>query len=315
MPLLKPLDIDPVVFQDFEARISLDSFCRLLEALSALSSRETFGIDYANFFQTGGTGVLGQGIAAAPTVEAAFRFMTTNMTMLVDHRIHEVTYESDTVTIEWSYSPLIISNEQCTSFLVRLMVNALSALTGGRQTYGSFAFQHQAPKNLKQFGKAFPGKLLFDQEVNCAVIMIDLFGEENPGSNPPLFDLMEQTCSRAIKELQSNKPLTLSLQEDILENLSSGGLSIEAAARRHGLSIRTLQRRLKDHDVTYETLIDDARASLVEALLQDERKTMAQIADEVGYSDQSAFSRAVVKRFNLTPTQLRISLLNDRQLH
>ena len=310
-PLLKSLGLDATNFEDFDARMSFDAFCRLLEVLSTLSDKETIGIDYANFFRPGGTGALGQGLAVAPNVEAVFRFLTTHMTIIVDHRIYEATYEREALTIEWSYSPLITSCDQYTDFAVRSTVRILDAITAGRQTYGFFSFQRQAPRNTKLFRQAFPGKLLFGQETNRVEFKTDLFDMANPNSNPTLFELMQQTCAKIANERRSNKPFDLSLREDIMESLPSGGLDIETAARRHGMSVRTLQRRLEDFEMTYETLLDDVRSSLIEVLLKDPDKSMAQIAEAVGYSDQSAFSRATVKRFQLTPTQLRAALTKD----
>ena len=310
-PLLKSLGLDATNFEDFDARMSFDAFCRLLEVLSTLSDKETIGIDYANFFRPGGTGALGQGLAVAPNVEAVFRFLTTHMTIIVDHRIYEATYEREALTIEWSYSPLITSCDQYTDFAVRSTVRTLDAITAGRQTYGIFSFQRQTPRNTKLFRQAFPGKLLFGQETNRVEFKTDLFDMANPNSNPTLFELMQQTCVKIANERRSNKPFDLSLREDIMESLPSGGLDIETAARRHGMSVRTLQRRLEDFEMTYETLLDDVRSSLTEVLLKDPNKSMAQIAEAVGYSDQSAFSRAIVKRFQMTPTQLRAALTKD----
>jgi len=311
-PLLKSLGIEASAFTEFDARMSFDVFCRLLEVLSTLSNEETFGIEYANSFRKGGTGALGHGLVAAPNIEALIRFMTTHITMLVDHRFYEATYEREAVTIEWSYSPLITSRDQYTDFAVRSIVKTLSVVTNGRQAYDLFAFQRQAPRNIKLFREAFPGKLLFGQETNRVVFKTDLFAMDNPYSDPPLFELMRQTCEKTIKERRSSKPFDLSLREDIIESLPSGGLAIETAARRHGMSVRTLQRRLEDCGMTYEALLDDVRSSLTEVLLKDPDKSMAQIAEAVGYSDQSAFSRAIVKRFQLTPTQLRAALTKDR---
>ena len=311
-PLLRSLGIDASKFSDFDARMSFDAFCRLLEVLSTLSNKETIGIDYAQFFRRGGTGPLGQGLAAAPNIEAVFRFLTTHMTILVDHRIYEATYEREALTIEWSYSPLITNCDQYTDFAVRSVVKALDTKTAGRQAYGIFAFQRQEPRNTKLFRQVFPGKLLFGQETNRVEFKTDLFAMDNPYSNPNLFELMQQTCTKIANERRSNKPFDLSLREDVMESLPSGGLDIETVARRHGMSVRTLQRRLEDCGMTYETLLDDVRSSLIEVLLKDPDKSMAQIAEAVGYSDQSAFSRAIVKRFQLTPTQLRAALTKDR---
>lgn len=310
-PLAQTIGIDPKLFADFDARVDFDAFCRLLEVLATISKRETFGIDYANFFHPGGTGALGQGLAAAPTIEVLFRFLTTYMTTIADHRFFEATYEQDAVTIEWSYSPLLTRSDHYVDFSVRSVVKILAAITKGRQRYKLFSFRHEAPKNVEQFRLAFPGPLRFGQDSNQVVFATDLFDMANPQGDPVAFEFMRQACEKNMARRRMNKPLDVSLREDIVEQLPNGGLSIEEASHQYGMSVRTMQRRLSGLEMTYESLVDEARASLILALLKDPTASMAMVAESVGYSDQSALSRAVVKRFDQTPTQLRVHLLKS----
>lgn len=68
--------------------------------------------------------------------------------------------------------------------------------------------------------------------------------------------------------------------------------SIVAVAASMNVNVRTLQRRLSDHGVTYRTLLDDIRRQRAEAELRRHTLTIAEISKRLGYSDPAHFVRA-----------------------
>lgn len=63
-------------------------------------------------------------------------------------------------------------------------------------------------------------------------------------------------------------------------------------AGRLNMSARTLQRRLSDHGLSFQTLVDASRRELAERLLKQTEYTLSEIALLTGFSEQSAFTRA-----------------------
>lgn len=77
-------------------------------------------------------------------------------------------------------------------------------------------------------------------------------------------------------------------------------LLIARTARRLGMSSRTLQRRLRAAGTSFSDLLRRKREfRAVDMLCQGER-SLAEIADALGFSEHSAFSRAF-KRWTGTP--------------
>ena len=69
------------------------------------------------------------------------------------------------------------------------------------------------------------------------------------------------------------------------------------------METRSLQRRLADQGMTFQGLLDETRRHLAEAYLRDERLDLAEIALLLGYSEQSAFTRAFRTWTGLPPAQ------------
>jgi len=91
--------------------------------------------------------------------------------------------------------------------------------------------------------------------------------------------------------------------------LGTGRCSRELVADCLHLHPRTYQRRLQDAGVTFNQLLDDYRKSLATELLSREGMPLVQIADVLGYADQSSFHQAFRRWSGTTPLKFRRGVL------
>ena len=78
----------------------------------------------------------------------------------------------------------------------------------------------------------------------------------------------------------------------IASSLADGEPTVARAAEAAGMSVRTLQRRLLDADLTYHQLLNEVRLVTAMRLLIGPEMSVAEIALALGYSDSAHFSRA-----------------------
>jgi AraC-like DNA-binding protein len=71
------------------------------------------------------------------------------------------------------------------------------------------------------------------------------------------------------------------------------------------MSVRSLQRRLKEENLTWQQLIEQTRRVLVERHLRQPGMSITQLAFLLGFADVSSFSRAFRKWYGASPSQLR----------
>jgi len=76
-------------------------------------------------------------------------------------------------------------------------------------------------------------------------------------------------------------------------------------SRRLGMSERTLQRRLTEAGTSFWETYENTRDELSIRLLKDTDLPLEEISHQVGYSSQSAYSRAVKRWHGISPLQLR----------
>jgi AraC-like DNA-binding protein len=87
--------------------------------------------------------------------------------------------------------------------------------------------------------------------------------------------------------------------------LFGGRPTAERAAAVLGIHRRTMARRLSDEGLTFKDLVRDLRFEMACDMLATSNAPMAQIAEMLGYSDQTVFSRAFSRHFGHPPSQLR----------
>jgi AraC-like DNA-binding protein len=133
------------------------------------------------------------------------------------------------------------------------------------------------------------GALIVERSILCLPPGRRLTGPLDRPPSVPEFDFVE------------------SLRAALPAYLGDGYPSIELAADIGSTSVRTLQRRLAERQLTYSDLIEQIRFDVSARLLGEPEQRVIDVAKAVGYRDASHFTRAFHRFAGLTPTQFRSS--------
>jgi AraC-like DNA-binding protein len=90
----------------------------------------------------------------------------------------------------------------------------------------------------------------------------------------------------------------------VAQDLASDDLAIERIAQRCGVAERTLRRRLAEAGTSYRELVDDIRRDRA-LLLLDHGLSITELAQQLGFSDATAFARAFRRWTGETPEAYR----------
>ena len=105
-------------------------------------------------------------------------------------------------------------------------------------------------------------------------------------------------------EVSSNR-IVDDVEELIKDALPSGIPGIIQIAEHIGMSNRTLTRRLSESGVTFRDLIKKTQESTSKDLLKNSKRSVAEIAFQTGFSEQSAFNRAFKRWTGQSPVEFR----------
>ncbi|MEP4146140.1 MAG: AraC family transcriptional regulator [Halioglobus sp.] len=86
---------------------------------------------------------------------------------------------------------------------------------------------------------------------------------------------------------------------------SSAFPAFEAICERLNMSPQVVRRRLSEEDTSYQKIKDAIRCDTAKRLLDNPEISVATVAEQTGFSETAAFSRAFKKWSGLTPVQYR----------
>jgi AraC-like DNA-binding protein len=89
----------------------------------------------------------------------------------------------------------------------------------------------------------------------------------------------------------------------VKQHLPYGRVSVEEVAAKERVSVRTLQRRLRQWGFSFEEIVDDVRRTEAISLVRARQDSTMEIAFMLGYSDPAHFTRAFKRWTGLSPRQ------------
>lgn len=157
------------------------------------------------------------------------------------------------------------------------------------------------PDSSIEYEKVLRCPVLFDQVRDAIALDRELIDYPLPQGNKKL---LGGICNRLdVKLTQLSNPQTVTeMTIRSLENLMpKGKVDLPTIAIDLAIKDRNLRRLLREEGTSYRILLEKVRRDHCETLLLDRQIPLAEIADRLCYSEQSAFSRAYKNWYGQTP--------------
>jgi len=195
------------------------------------------------------------------------------------------------------------SLRQANELAVAVLCILFRSLTGPQWHPQNVNFVHSAPSSLEVHKRIFRCKLNFDMDFNGMVCNTSDLDEPIPVADP-VMARYAQSFIEAIPRGSSNS-VTLEVRKSIYLLLPMGRANVEQVSQGMGMNVRTLQRRLTEDGETFSGLINNVRTELAQRYIANPRYPLGRIAELLGYSNHSAFTRWFIAHFKQTPQELR----------
>jgi AraC-like DNA-binding protein len=197
-----------------------------------------------------------------------------------------------------------LSNEATLSATVVV----LKAITETNISPIQVTFKHNPPGNLSSYQEAFSCPVLFNQSHYSITYKTTDLETRTAKADASINSFLVERVEEATKGLEVAANKVIYDVEGLIKNaLPSGIPSIHQIGAHMGMSNRTLARRLRGNGVTFRDLIRKTQEQIAENLLINTERSIAEIAFETGFSEQSAFNRAFSRWKGQSPTEFRKS--------
>jgi AraC-like DNA-binding protein len=161
------------------------------------------------------------------------------------------------------------------------------------------------PTRSEPFDEFFGCSVEFDASEDALVFPAEAMKLPLRDSTPELTDVFESYAAALIERMRPESAFAETAREALSQALLTEGASEGAVARRLGLGVRTLRRRLAEFELTFRRLRSEVLQSRAEQLLRESRLPIAEVSYLLGYSEPASFHRAFRRWTGHTPAEWR----------
>jgi AraC-like DNA-binding protein len=165
---------------------------------------------------------------------------------------------------------------------------------------------HPEPSCAEEYYNLYKAPVRFSADRDSMTLSFADVDKYLIGTNPQLARLNDQVMIEYLGRLDKENIVDRATTA-IIDMLPSGSITDDKVAGQLNMSARSLQRRLKAAGTSFRTLLETVRKDLATTYVRDPDIELVEVAFLLGFSDQSAFSRAFKRWTGCPPSEARKS--------
>lgn len=285
-------------------RVHAEDYCQWLVRAAERLQDPLLGLHLGQALQPAHLGALGYVLTACDNLGAAMMRIQRYHRLVHDINPIEHVFIDGQLELRWGVSrgkPGALFDEAGVASIVQFG----RSLCGQALALTAVDFVNPAPTDAAPYTRYFGCPVRFDQPATRLVMPVGSLAIPLRQPDPTLRRLMEELVDSAMAQLPEAGDLA-DVTQRVIGHLAPHGIpELDQVARELRLSPRALYRRLAAQGLMFRDLREAALRRVAELHLNDPRLTLAEVGMLVGYSEQSAFSRAFKRWAGVTPLRWR----------
>jgi AraC-like DNA-binding protein len=300
---LRPQDIaDPY------SELILAQFCKLFEAAAQLTGNDNFGLHFGESFRPQQLGVIGYAAISSPTLYSAVRNMEAFFPAHQGLSSFGLIQDGDMLWLSYAvFDPHIEQRRQDAELSMGMFLNIFRHALGQDWAPLEVRFEHDAPDAPQDHERVFRAPVRFGRRTNAFAFRRQDLDVRMPTQDPYLFSVIEPFLRSRVELTRKPEDFASRVRNQIKLYLGDIPPTICEMAKVFGISDQSFQRELRDSGITFQELVTAARKDLALHYMDDPNMPLTEVADSLGYSELSAFSRAFRGWTGMSPQRYRQS--------
>jgi len=298
------IGIDLTLFDDPDNTISFVEGGQLLDLCAKRTGIPHFGLLAGQVLTPDTLGPLSAFALHSPDVGSALHNIILHLCIHDRGGIPTLTTNKGTATFGYAiYLAMQEGASQVHMCSMAVVVSLMRALCGETWAPSQVLFTHAQPDDIKPYTSLFNVKPVFNSHMNAMIFADHWLQQSIPGADPQQYRALVEELTVIKSEIDTD---FLELVRSLMCPLViSGRCSETKLAQVLSLHPRTLNRRLKERQTTFRSLIADTRYEISKQLLEESDTSILGISTILGYADASVFTRAFRRWSGVTPNSWR----------
>ncbi len=290
---------------DPEERIHVCAVHTMLEAAVKLTDDELLGVKAVRHTSIGDVGLFDFVLRSASTLRTALASAGRYTRLLNDTLTITLDVQGDRAIVRFDNSvvlPRAAEDFQTCSLIVTHSPSWPEGVLEDMDVW----FQHGAPASLDAYRALLgPVRLHFNAPMAGFGFPARLLDEPLRSSDEKLHLVLRRYADSTLAARPQRESVTEKVRRYLVEQLPSGTISLEQAARTLRMSSRTLGRRLSDEGTTFKNLVDETRRAIALRYVAAHDLGLSEVALLSGFTEAPSFYRAFRRWTGMTPTKYR----------
>jgi AraC-like DNA-binding protein len=304
--LYRAVGLEQAILADPDNRIPFAQLVALYERAADLTGDDAFGLHVGERVDPKLFDVLGYMVVNSPTLGESLNRLVRYHSIWSDGAFFTLnTRDSHTsLTYEYFDEQIDESRQDC-EMTLSIAVSFGRRVTGIEWTPREVSFRHSRPKSITEHQRIFRAPIRFNSPSNELIFDTSLLALPMATADPGLSTILERHAQELLARSPHQGGLIEQVRHLLGESLSGGDPRLERISQKLGISVRTLQRRLREEGTSHQDLLDEVRSDLSRRYLQESRLAICEVAYLLGFSEPSAFHRAFRRWTGITPKEFR----------
>jgi AraC-like DNA-binding protein len=296
--------LPPASLTDPDVKVPAAVVGRLLEESAHRSGKSDFGLRLADRRTVANLGALALLVREQPTIRKALDVLVGYMFLHSEALRLSLREREGEVVIGLSFDlDRLVPIRQGIELGIGFLHRSFQQLFRARWKPQAICFTHAAPPKRDAYRKFFGTDVRFNQDFNGIVCASRDVDAAVPAVDAPMARYVQQYLDTLAA--RRNDTMVANVRECISVMLPSGLCSAESVAARLGVDRRTVHRHLAREGKTFSSILDAVRAELVARYIGNRDRPLASVAELLGFSAMSAFSRWFRSQFGCSVSQWR----------
>jgi AraC-like DNA-binding protein len=303
---LRVAQLDPSALESAHARVPRSELFRMCELAMDLTNDPALGLHWAEQLSANTFTPISHLIGYAATLRQSFESLTQFQRLLADETSYELIESKDHVIVRSVGVPA--EGLRVRRFTEEMLVTGMFRLIRSfsvRARPELVSFAYAAPPYHCEYARMFEGAERFEQPFTGIVFDRELMNSTSLHKDDDVHGALRSIAERRVLRLTQQTSYAVRVREHLVQQGPACKAVMASVACSLGLSVRSLRRRLAAEGRTYDSIVNDALASIAKHLLRDKQHTVQEVAYEMRFSDTAAFHRAFKRWTGMTPRACR----------
>lgn len=308
--LLDIVGLDMDAMQDEDLRLDASIYNKVLETAITQTGDDFLGLHIGNYLSLSAAGIIYQIAQTSATIYESLEHVCAFANLGCQALPFSLHKHSDLLEIRMTPSELWmaqspISVAHTIDAVTMFSIREFQTLTLQKHQPEKVHFTRPRPPKFTEYEKFYGCPVRFEQPTNAIFLSKKVATQKIVTSDYSLLQILLQYATARLEKIQHHQGFSSIVKNAIINLVKPQFPTLHQVADNLNLSVRTLQRRLKEEGLTFKMVMDELKKQFALDYMHNLTLSISEIAYLLDYADASAFNRSFKRWTGKSPKRWR----------